>query len=158
MTEATDVVKFELGGEYYALDIHLAREIVEMIPITPVPRAPPHIAGVINLRGEITNIIDLATLLNIQTKAETENRKIIVLVSEATGGANLGIIVDDVIAVMQVTEDNVEKMDATLCREAYVKGIIKNRENKGDETEATDLVIWIDVAKVLEDLSGLHAA
>ncbi|WP_342679406.1 chemotaxis protein CheW [Methanofollis sp. UBA420] len=158
MAETVDVVKFELGGEYYALDIHLAREIVEMIPITPVPRAPSHIAGVINLRGEITNIIDLATLLNVQTRSETENRKIIVLVSEATGGSNLGIIVDDVSAVMQVTEADVEKMDAGLCREAYVKGIIKTRENKNDETEATGLVIWIDVAKVLEDLTGLHGA
>ena len=149
MAETVDVVKFELSGEYYALDIHLAREIVEMIPITPVPRAPPYIAGMINLRGEITNIINLATLLDVQTKAETENRKIIVLVSEATGGANIGIIVDDVIAVMQVADEDVEKMDAGLCREAYVKGIIKVGDNGLEEK---GLVIWIDMSKVLGDL------
>ena len=41
MAATIDVVEFELGGERYALDINLAREIVEMIPITPIPRAPP---------------------------------------------------------------------------------------------------------------------
>ncbi len=51
MAATIDVVEFELGGERYALDINLAREIVEMIPITPIPRAPPFISGVINLRG-----------------------------------------------------------------------------------------------------------
>jgi len=155
MTETRDVVEFELGGEYYALDIHLAREIVEMIPITCVPRSPPYITGIINLRGEITNIIDLATLLNVQANGGIENRKIIVLVSEATGGVNIGIIVDDVIAVMQVDDDDLEPMETALCSEAYVKGIIKTRDNKNDDA-ATGLVIWIDVAKMLEDLADIH--
>jgi len=39
MAATVDVVEFELGGERYALDIQLAREIVEMIPITPIPRS-----------------------------------------------------------------------------------------------------------------------
>lgn len=42
-----DIVEFEIGSERYALDITLTREIVEMVPITPVPRAPAHIAGII---------------------------------------------------------------------------------------------------------------
>jgi len=57
MDPTVDIVEFVLGGERYALDIQLAREIVEMIPITPIPRAPSYISGVINLRGEITNIL-----------------------------------------------------------------------------------------------------
>ena len=60
-----DIVEFEINNERYALDIGLTREIVEMIPITPVPRAPPYIAGIINLRGEITNIINLNNILGI---------------------------------------------------------------------------------------------
>lgn len=51
MTDIVDVVEFEIGGELYAMDIQLAREIVEMIPITPLPRAPEYITGIINLRG-----------------------------------------------------------------------------------------------------------
>ncbi|MBP5475287.1 MAG: chemotaxis protein CheW, partial [Methanomicrobium sp.] len=60
-----DIVEFEIGSERYALDITLTREIVEMVPITPVPRAPAHIAGIINLRGEITNIINLNKILDL---------------------------------------------------------------------------------------------
>ncbi|WP_298670223.1 chemotaxis protein CheW [uncultured Methanofollis sp.] len=149
MVKIIDVVEFEIGGTRYAVDILLAREIVEMIPITPVPLAPPHIAGIINLRGEITNIITLTTLLQIPDRGEVTNRKIIVLVPEVAGGSNLGIIVDDVHSVMQVSEDDVETMDATLCHEAFVKGIIKIG---GDDTEEKGLVIWIDMTKVLRSL------
>jgi purine-binding chemotaxis protein CheW len=149
VVKTIDVVEFEIGGTRYALDILLAREIVEMIPITPVPRAPPHIAGIINLRGEITNIINLNTLLQLPDRGEVTNRKIIVLVPEVAGGSNLGIIVDDVRSVMQVSEDDVETMDAALCHEAFVKGIIKIGEG---DIEEKGLVIWIDMTKVLGGL------
>ncbi|MDD4256070.1 MAG: chemotaxis protein CheW [Methanofollis sp.] len=154
MVKTIDVVEFEIGGTRYALDILMAREIVEMIPITPVPLAPPYIAGIINLRGEITNIINLNTLLQLPDRGEVMNRKIIVLVPEVAGGSNLGIIVDDVHSVMQVSEDDVETMDATLCHEAFVKGIIKIGEDGGDDAGAKGLVIWIDMTKVLGNLTA----
>ena len=123
-----DVVEFEICNEHYALDISLTREIVEMVPITPVPRAPPHIAGIINLRGEITNIINLNQILNLKENAERETQKIIVLVPDAAEGSNTGIIVDDVHAVLQISEDEIEPMKGSLSSEAYVKGIIKIKE------------------------------
>lgn len=152
MGETIDVVEFEIGGTRYALDILLAREIVEMVPVTPVPRAPPHISGIINLRGEVTNIIDLGTLLQIPERQDVQNKKIIVLVSELTGGSNIGMIVDDVHSVMQVVEKDIETMDSSLCREAYVKGIIKTGAAPGGEGVGGTLTIWIDIKKALEDL------
>ncbi|WP_148222319.1 chemotaxis protein CheW [Methanolacinia petrolearia] len=146
-----DVVQFEIGGTMYALDIQLAREIVEMIPITPIPRAPPHIAGIINLRGEITNILNLNYLMGLQMKDNKENQKIIVLVPEAAGGSNVGMIVDDVRSVLQISDDNIDQMDASMSKETYVKGIIKLGNN---ESEKKDLVIWIDIAKILSDTLG----
>ncbi|UUX93337.1 chemotaxis protein CheW [Methanoplanus endosymbiosus] len=148
MAEMKDVVQFEIGGVQYALDIHISREIVEMMPITPVPRAPAHIAGIINLRGEITNILNLNCLMGLPPGNEAENQKIIVLVSEAANGSNVGLIVDDVQSVLQVSEDDIDQMDETMSKEAYVKGIIKIGK-EGDENK--DLVIWIDIAKILED-------
>jgi purine-binding chemotaxis protein CheW len=158
MASTVDVVEFELGGERYALDIQLAREIVEMIPITPIPRAPPYISGVINLRGEITNIMNLNTLLGLPNQEIRDNQKIIVLVPEAAGGSNVGIIVDDVSSVTQVSESDVEHMGEGFASEfsGFVKGIIKV---KGEESEKKDktkkgLVIWIDMQKVLKDLAN----
>ncbi|EHQ36539.1 chemotaxis protein CheW [Methanoplanus limicola] len=148
MAEMRDVVQFEIGGVQYALDIHISREIVEMMPITPVPRAPAHIAGIINLRGEITNILNLNYLMGLPHGEEAENQKIIVLVPDAANGSNVGLIVDDVQSVLQVSEDDIDQMDETMSREAYVKGIIKMGK---DENENKDLVIWIDIAKILSD-------
>ncbi|QSZ66487.1 purine-binding chemotaxis protein CheW [Methanofollis aquaemaris] len=152
MAETIDVVKFELGGECYALDIHLAREIVEMIPITPVPRAPAHIAGLINLRGEVTTVIDLAPLLSIPDLETETTKKIIVLMPEATGGANVGVIVGDVHSVIQVSEKNVEQIDEGLGTDGFVKGIIKSGGEGAEKgVEKGELVIWLDMLRIMKD-------
>lgn len=153
MASTIDIVEFELGGERYALDIQLAREIVEMIPITPIPRAPAYISGVINLRGEITNIMNLNTLLNLPDQKIRSNQKIIVLVPEAAGGSNVGIIVDDVSSVIQVTESDVDKIGKGFGSElsSFVKGIIKMKTDDQADTKK-NLIIWIDMEKVIKDL------
>jgi purine-binding chemotaxis protein CheW len=154
MAETIDVVEFELGGERYALDIQLAREIVEMIPITPIPRAPPYISGVINLRGEITNIMNLNALLGLANTEIRNNQKIIVLVPEAAGGSNVGIIVDDVSSVMQVSSDDIDRIGEGFSSEfsSFVKGIIKMKAEEGQSTKK-NLIIWIDMQKVIKDLA-----
>jgi len=157
MSTSVDVVDFEIGGTRYALDIVMAREIVEMVPLTPVPRAPGFIAGIINLRGEITNIINLNSLLQIPDQKEMAEKKIIVLVPEVAGGSNLGIIVDDVRSVLQVAEEDVEGMDESFCQEAYIKGIIRERAGETGGGSSTGLIIWIDMAKVLQNLVGAGA-
>ncbi len=156
-----DVVEFELGGERYALDIGFAREIVEMMPITPIPRSPPFLRGIMNLRGEITNIININSLLGVKERSEDKGRKIIVLSAEATGGENIGIIVDDVHSVIQVGESEIEQLGEGMASgtDASIKGIIKidsraGTEKKGDETRTKDLVIWIDMEKVIRELVG----
>lgn len=154
MASTVDVVEFVLGGERYALDIQLAREIVEMIPIIPIPRAPPYISGVINLRGEITNIMNLNTLLGLPNREVRDNQKIIVLVPEAASGSNVGIIVDEVTSVLQVAETDIEHLGEGLSSEvsSFVKGIIKLKGD-GSDKKSTGLIIWIDMKKVLEDVA-----
>lgn len=153
MASTIDIVEFELGSERYALDIQLAREIVEMIPITPIPRAPPYISGVINLRGEITNIMNLNTLLGLPDQKIRDNQKIIVLVPEAVGGSNVGIIVDDVSSVIQVADTDVDKIGEGFSSEfsAFVKGIIKMKSEEEGNTKK-NLIIWLDMEKVIKDI------
>ena len=153
MASTIDIVEFELGSERYALNIQLAREIVEMIPITPIPRAPPYISGVINLRGEITNIMNLNTLLGLPDQKIRDNQKIIVLVPEAVGGSNVGIIVDDVSSVIQVADTDVDKIGEGFSSEfsAFVKGIIKMKSEEEGNTKK-NLIIWLDMEKVIKDI------
>lgn len=158
-----DVVAFEIGGERYAMDIHLSREIVEMMPITPIPRAPEYIAGIINLRGEITTILNITNLLGIRRDSNEKGKNIIVLVPEAANGSNLGVIVDDVQSVLQVDNSDVQQMDTGMANvNEFIKGIIKlkkddiDKKQKDSGTEK-DLMIWIDVQKIIEKLVNLDA-
>ena len=154
MASTVEVVEFVLGGERYALDIHLVREIVEMLQITPIPRAPPYISGVVNLRGEITNIMNLNTMLGLVNQEVRDNQKIIVLVPEVVSGSNVGIIVDDVIRVLQVAEADVERLGEGLASEVsgFVKGIIKLKGDEADK-KSTYLIIWIDMQKVIDEVA-----
>lgn len=151
MSKLTDVVEFRIANGYYAIDVQIAREIVEMMAITPIPRAPDYITGVINLRGEVTNIINLSKLIGLPESAESDSQKIIVLMPEASQGSNVGIIVDDVNSVMQVEEKDVEALGEGLSSDVteYVKGIIKVKE---DSSDAMRLIIWVDMQKVLTQI------
>ena len=161
---AIDIVEFDLGGETYAMDIHISREIVEMLPITLIPRAPPHIAGLLNLRGEITTILNIHELLGITPEKEQRDQKIIVLIPEATEGSSVGIIVDEVHSVLCVDEDAVdfEASEGSGDQIAqYIRGIIKLREDEERHEEKTEkntkqsvitkLLIWIDIKQILAD-------
>jgi purine-binding chemotaxis protein CheW len=153
-----EVVEFSLGQEAYAIDICLAREIVEMMTITPIPRAPPYLAGVLNLRGEITNIITITTILGVSSAFSQEDQKIIVLSSEAAGGENVGIIVDDVRSVSQIPRERIERLGEGVGGKTRtnIKGIIKKEDRDGDRKdgspEDTSLVLWLDLKKVLHEL------
>lgn len=151
-----DVVEFALGKENYALDIEYAREIVEMMPITPVPRAPHYLKGIINLRGEITNILDINQMLGISGSTEFGGKKIIILSPEACGGENIGIIVDDVYSVIQIHEADIEHLGDSITElSGYIKGILQvSGRGLTDKKDEKNLLIWIDIYRLLSDLLG----
>ena len=154
-----DILEFDLGGELYAMDIGIAREIVEMLPITPIPRAPSHVTGLLNLRGEITTIINLHYLLGITPAKEQEEQKIMVLIPDAFENTSVGVIVDEVHSVLTIDENavdtNIKGVDEQLTD--YIQGIIKLGEDEGLKTESSSeghesekrLIIWVDVKKIL---------
>jgi purine-binding chemotaxis protein CheW len=144
-----EVVEFTLGGKRYALDIQLVREIVVMMPITPIPRAPEFISGVLNLRGEITYIINLNKLLDVDDPEIRKDQKIIVFVPGAAKKNNVGIIVDNVSSVFQVPQEDIEKIQDSASSKisGFVKGIIKLKSDD-HEQKSKGLLIWIDMEKI----------
>lgn len=158
-----DIVEFELSGGRYAMDIGMVREVVEMQPITPLPRTPPYIVGIINLRGEVTHVIDLAVLLGERVKKDRTGQKIIIVPPDATHGEHIGIIVDNVrsvtgIGIRQVTSLGNEITERIQTR---IKGIIKVSqddlvERSEGEEKRSDLVIWLDMKEILNQMAGLH--
>jgi purine-binding chemotaxis protein CheW len=158
---AIDILEFNLGGESYAMDIQIAREIVEMLPITPIPRAPGHVTGLLNLRGEITTIINIHHLLGITPAKPREEQNIMVLIPEAFDNTSVGMIVDEVHSVLTVDENDVDTNVKGVNSELtdYVHGIIKlshedttriDSDSQNDENEKR-LIIWIDIKKILTE-------
>ena len=147
------VVEFLLGKEHYAVDLFDVREVVEYTSITQLPNTPSYMKGIIDLRGEITTIIDLKERLNILEKSDQpiENSRIIVLDEKITK-AKTGILVDDVLAVSTFERSDIDDTSASGGREdAAINGIIKKKV-KDKEQERHELLIWIDIRHLLRDI------
>jgi len=147
------VVEFLLGKEHYAIDLFDVREVVEYTSITKLPNTPSYMKGIIDLRGEITTIIDLKERLNILEKSDLpeENSRIIVLDEKITK-AKTGIMVDDVLAVSTFERGDIDSTSASGARQdAAILGIIK-KKIKEKELERHTLIIWIDIRNLLQDI------
>jgi purine-binding chemotaxis protein CheW len=126
---------FQLGQESYGIAVMRVREIIRMTEVTGVPQLPPHIKGVINLRGKIIPILDLRCRFELSRIEDTERTCIVVVqVRSSRGGYCLtGLIVDAVEEVVQVSAGDVEtapnfggRLQAECIRGmAKIKGRIK---------------------------------
>jgi purine-binding chemotaxis protein CheW len=101
---------FVLGGESYGIGILQVREILRPTPITPVPQMPPHIQGVINLRGKIVPVLDLRAKFGLAATTGHERCCIVVVQLKTTesAGALTGLLVDAVDEVIHLSEKDIE--------------------------------------------------
>lgn len=154
----TKILEFKLGGNYYAMDIHFTREIVESLPITPIPRTPGFIAGMTNIRGEITTIIAINELIGISSQGQMpSSEKFIIFVPQAARGDNIGMMVDEVYSVLDVNEEDIEysQNGCNAEKKTFIKGVIRlqdNHEGKDESSVSQRLVLYLDIDKLIEDL------
>ena len=133
------VVSFHLGSEEYGVDISQVQEIIRMVEITHVPRAPRFMEGVINLRGQLIPIIDLRTRFGMQRGEQTKSTRIVVT---EIGSKRVGIVVDSVSEVINIPLEQVENapdMIAGVGTE-YIQGVGKVNER---------LIILLDLTMVI---------
>ena len=102
---------FMLGTDSYGLPVLNVREIIRLCPITPVPRMPDYVKGVINLRGTVIAVIDLRA--KFEMPASTLGDRccvIIVQIRSLTGGAStlMGAVVDAVEEVVNLASTDIE--------------------------------------------------
>lgn len=100
-------VAFKLGKEEYGIDIQKVITIEKVMSIARVPKTLSFIKGVINLRGEIIPIMDLRIKFNLPVSEETDDTRIIIIKVEEI---SLGIIVDVVAEVLELTGDSIENI------------------------------------------------
>lgn len=145
------IVEFILGDDKFAVNLFDVREIVESFRITPLPHSASHIKGIIDLRGEITTVIDLKTLLKITKNngSSARDSRFIVLDEGITQGKT-GIMVDDVTSVLTVSTEDIDKTSQGTGEDSYILGVIK--KPVGDQADLRkELVIWIDIQNLLKD-------
>jgi purine-binding chemotaxis protein CheW len=146
--EATEhLVTFLLGAEEYGLDVRLVQEIIRVTEVTPVPRAPEFVKGVINLRGRIIPVVDLRRKLGLgEVDASARTARVVVA---KLRDRLVGLLVDGASQVLKVPVSLIEPTpEEVLDVEAdYIRGVAKL---------ANRLVILMDLARVLS-LEG-HSA
>ena len=100
-----ELLAVQLAGDPYAIPVERVREIVRMRTVTPMPRVPPSVIGVIALRGEILEVVDLRRRLGMPAAEPTRRTRIVVLHGE--DGQATGLLVDAVTEVLRLSEEDV---------------------------------------------------
>lgn len=134
---------FQLGGEMFAVGILNIKEIIEYGSVTEIPMVPPFIRGVINLRGAVVPVIDLASRFGGK-RSEVSRRTCIVIIELAEGEErqDIGVVVDSVSEVLEIPASEIEPPPAfgARIRADFIEGMGKVNGK---------FVIILDVAKVL---------
>jgi purine-binding chemotaxis protein CheW len=124
--DTSQMVAFTVGGGEYALDIMRIKEIINPLPITPVPKAPPFIEGVVELRGAILPIVDLRKRFDLPATAPTRATKYLIVAIDVAGRRMIvGLVVDGVSEPLRVPRDQVRPAPLlTQSSTAYFSGVV----------------------------------
>jgi purine-binding chemotaxis protein CheW len=149
--EERQIVIFRLGDEEFGVNINEVRDIIRMDQVTKIPNTKPFIEGVINLRGSIIVVIDLAMKLGLPTKEPDKNTRIINIEMD---DSIVGMIVDRATEVMRLSPEMIEPAPPIITQKIdadYIDGV----GIVGDR-----LLILLDLTKVIgeEDMAHLQSA
>ena len=142
-TDQQQYLTFSLGEEMFAIGILAIREIIEYGHLTEVPMTPPFIRGVINLRGAVVPVIDLAVRFGRPPRDNTRRTCIVIIeISHNNTHQEMGIVVDAVSEVLEIPAADIEPPPAfgAKIRIDFISAMAKINNN---------FVILIDVNKVL---------
>lgn len=137
--ELLQLVTFTISEEEFGIDILKVQEIIRTMDITKVPGSPPHVEGVINLRGKVIPVIDLRSRFDMEYRPHDRQTRIIVI---ELHGMIVGFVVDAVSEVLRIQSNTVEAPPAVVAGidSEYIKGVGK-LENR--------LLILLDLDKLI---------
>ena len=134
---------FRIGDETYAVNVVHVQEVLELQPITRIPKAPRFMRGVINVRGSVVPVMDLRRKFELEDAEFTVDTCIVVLeIALDTEAVVLGALVDSVQEVIELQAEHIDpppKMGTTLSTE-FMKGIGKKED---------EFVIILDTNRIL---------
>lgn len=133
-----DVLEFRLAQERYALETRYVREVCPLKDMTPLPRMPPFLLGVVNVRGRILPVLDLKKFFDLPEQGLTDLHRIILIEG---GELEFGLLADATVGVRSIRIDSLQPSLPTLTgiRSEYLKGVTAER------------LVILDVSRILAD-------
>ena len=119
----SELIAFRLGEQEFCLDIMSVRDIRGWTPTTPLPHSSHYVKGVINLRGAVLPVVDLAARLGFQP-TEPSARHVIIITQ--VGNQTIGLLVDAVSDILTVANGSIQATPdvASELARAFMKGVI----------------------------------
>lgn len=127
LQESQQFLTFLLDDQEYGLEIFKIREIRGYAPITPIPNVPPHVRGVMNLRGTVLPVVDLRMKFHLPP---VEYNKYTVIVIAAVGDKTVGLLVDAVSDVLMVSDKDIREAPdfGASVDTRFINGVFESRE------------------------------
>ncbi|APH73560.1 chemotaxis protein CheW [Aquibium oceanicum] len=123
VSKASELIAFRLGGQEFCVDIMSVRDIRGWTQTTPLPHSPEYVKGVINLRGSVLPVIDLAARLGFRSTEPTARHVIIVT---QVGNQSVGLLVDAVSDILTINAETIQPTPdvASELARAFMKGVL----------------------------------
>ncbi|MBE0500352.1 MAG: chemotaxis protein CheW [Desulfuromonadales bacterium] len=140
--ETTQFLTFTLGEDVFAIDVTMAREVLDLCEVTRVPQVPDYMLGVINLRGSVVPVIDMRRKFGMPAAKQTRDTCIVVVEVDIDGDAVVvGALADSVREVLDLSPDQIEPAPriGTHLNTEFIKGM-GNLDNR--------FVIILDINRV----------
>lgn len=121
--DQVEMISFRIGEQEFCVDIMSVREIRGWAPATPLPQTPPYMRGVINLRGAVLPILDLAVRLELPG-TEPSARSVIIVIN--ADGRLVGLLVDAVSDILTVSRAAIQPTPDVACDRvrSFVRGLM----------------------------------
>lgn len=132
---------FLLDDQQYGIEIFKIREIRGYSPVTPIPNVPPHVRGVMNLRGTVLPVIDLRLKFHLPS---VEYNQFTVIVIATVGDRTVGLLVDAVSDVLTVGDDAIREAPdfGSAVDTRFINGVFQSKDR---------LTVALDLEKLLTE-------
>jgi purine-binding chemotaxis protein CheW len=139
---SSQFLTFLLDEQEYGLELFKIQEIRGYAPVTPIPNVPPHVRGVMNLRGTVLPVVDLRMKFHLPP---IEYNKFTVIVIAMVGEKMVGLLVDAVSDVLQVSQDAIRASPdfGSAVDTRFIEGVFQTREH---------LAVALNLEKLLSDI------
>lgn len=142
-TDSQRFLEFYLGKESYAVDLLKVKEVITPPEMTPIPKCPPYVCGLMNLRGLVLTVVDLRKKLGIAPDKDCVENAVIIF---DLGDRMVGAMVDSIQKVLTIPADHIKPVpDSDGSTNTNFLGILQH-DNR--------LTMWLDPEKVMDQ----HAA